>query len=66
LQLKKVINIVFVFKGWAKGFFVAGEFVPLHSVPCLFVCGLYRPARMEGQNASFFPAASKRSTKTAQ
>jgi hypothetical protein len=35
---KKVITIVFIFDGRAQGFFEAGEFVPLHSVPCLFVC----------------------------
>jgi len=39
--LRKSISIVFVFEGWAKGFFEAGEFVPLHSALYLFVCGLY-------------------------
>jgi hypothetical protein len=39
--LKKSISIFFVFEGWAKGFFEAGEFVPLHSVLYLFVCGSY-------------------------
>jgi hypothetical protein len=39
--LKKSISIVFVFEGWAKRFFKAGEFVPLHSALYLFVCGSY-------------------------
>jgi len=39
--LKKSISIVFVFEGWAKGFFEAGKFVPLHSALYLFVCGSY-------------------------
>jgi hypothetical protein len=38
LQLKTAITIVFVFDDWAQGFFEAGQFVPLHSAPCLFVC----------------------------
>jgi hypothetical protein len=37
--LVKSTGIVFVFEGWAKGFFKAGEFVPLHSALYLFVCG---------------------------
>jgi hypothetical protein len=32
----KAIGIIFVFEGWARGFFEAGEFVPLHPKPCLF------------------------------
>jgi hypothetical protein len=56
--LKKAVNIVFVFEGWAQGFFEVGEFVPLHSAFYLFVCGSYcrhigsSAAIMEEQNVS--------------
>jgi len=67
LQLKKAVNIVFVFEGCAQGLFEAGEFVPLHAALYLFVCGSYcrchvlSPAMMEEQNMLSLPAVFKRS-----
>jgi hypothetical protein len=70
--LKKSVSIVFVFEGWAKGFFEADEFVPPHSALYLFVCGSYcrhyvsSATMMKELYVSFLFAVNMRSAQIAE